>query len=199
MIDNFERLLNEALDVGSDPAAIQQALALVSEITTAEEHIKALKDQLGEMGESLCGAVSLELRKLLPKVEARLTREGCTFAYKARSITLTPDFANNMWIIKSGPKSKDKAFVSQLNGDTVKLPLEKYREVVKAIGELFVGKYMTLRGGKIAPPSPEEAEIPDDAIDAAVQAPEANGPTPPAGRRIEIKGVSKTPGGANYV
>lgn len=200
MTDNFERLLNEAMDVGSNPAEIQQALSLVSEIKTTEDHLKQLKEQLAEQGEALCAAVSLELRKLLPKMEVRLSKGGCTFAYKARALTLVPNFDENVWVIKPGPSPKDRALLSQLPGESLKLPLEKYKDVVQAIAKLFVGKYMTLRGGKVeAPvPSPEEAELPDQAIDAAVQAAEPVGPQPPAGRRVEIKGVSKTPGGAQY-
>ena len=172
MISDFEQLLNEAIEDGTDPDQIQSALNLVQTIRTAEAQIMTMKEQLSGMGEELCAAAARELRKLLPRMEAKLNRSGCTFTYKSRSISIAPNFEEGAWTVQPGPSKNDKGLLSKVNPADLNVSLDKYKELVRVIGQIFAGRYKTLQGGKVEPyaPPPDADEVPDEAIDQALNA-----------------------------
>jgi hypothetical protein len=197
MVDKFDYLLNEALDeIGSDPDKVSSALNTLDEIEVAENYVKELKERLETQREDLCAGVAAELKKLLPKMEVRLSGGGCTFSYRARSLSIKPDFKNKVWLLEAGPTSRDKSLANKLS-DMSDTPLIDWRLLITQIAEVFVGRYKTLQGGNVE--LPEKPEITDDAIDLELgKLSAADSPAPPAGPAIQKRGVSKSAGSVDY-
>ncbi len=192
MIDNFERLLNEAISVGVDSSAIRDVLTLVDKLKTTKALVAEMEEELAGNGETLCAVIAHEVRKLLSKVETKLSRNGCTLTYKARSVTISPNFETATWTVTPGGSARDKQLLAPAADKISDLPLDQYPELARVLAQLFVGRYKTLQGGKVGPyetpTTPEEDEVPDSAIDQAVEdsagdmpepaTPEGDAPTP---------------------
>lgn len=195
----FDRLLNEAIDSSVGATGDSKTLDdLLDEITEAESYLESLRSQLDGKVEELCATVSAELKKLLPKVDAKLSRGSVIFSYYSRSVGVRPDIKDGSWKVEAGPGARDRAMVSKFAKEWDDTPIGEWHELVQALAQVFVGNYKTLQGGKVdLPEEPVEDEIPDDAIDKAIDNVGATSPAPPTGRAVEKKGTTK-PGTETY-
>lgn len=205
--DEFDSYLYEAIDNvidGKEPKVTSDAdgvSALLDEIKAAEDHVKSLTDQLDGKVEEMCAAVTTELRRLLPKVDAKLSNGGVIFSYYSRSVGIRPDLKERVWNIEPGEGARARAMGRALASDWDGTPLGEWKTLVNAIAEALVEKYKTLQGGNVELPEPEEEEekgISDEDIDRALDNVGAESPTPVNSRPVERKGDSKSPGSTYY-
>ena len=208
-MDNREldRMLYEAIDNvidGKEPMSSEAdgVTALLDEIKSAEDHLKSLTDQLNGRVEELCAAVTTELKRLLPKVDAKLSGGGVIFSYYSRSVGVRPDLDERVWNVEPGDGARAKAMGRALATDWDGTPLGDWKGLVNAVAEALVEKYKTLQGGKVEVPEPEEEEkkdgISDEDIDRAIDNVGAESPTPVNSRPVDRKGDSKSPGSTYY-
>ncbi len=198
----FDRLLREAIDNSIGGQSDDKSLDdILSEIRAAESYIDSLKGQLEGKFAELSATLSAELKKLLPKVDAKLGRGSVIFSYYSRSVGVRPDMKDGTWKVESGPGARDRAMVRKFADEWDGTPLSDWKELAHAIAEIFVGNYKTLQGGKVELPTEEEVqtELPDEMIDQALDTVDTGATSPPPvnGRAIERKGTS-LPGKTYY-
>jgi hypothetical protein len=167
MADRFNHALSEAI---GDLLNKEGVSSTVSSLKNARDVLKQHEEAAGSKRDEINAHMALEMRKLLPRVEVSF-RDGITFKYKSRSITLMPDFETGSWVVAPGSDTPgDRRFfklIESLSGT----PLEQWKDVLTKIAQRFVQHYRTLQGGKVAMPvdEPATSSIPDETVEAAVE------------------------------
>lgn len=209
--DEFDAMLYEAIDEvidgkeAPDVSGADSVTALLDEIKTAEDHLKSLTQKLDGQVEELCATVTTELKRLLPKVDAKLSKGGVIFSYFSRSVGLRPDLEERVWRVEPIEDSaRARAMGRALAGDWDGTALGDWKGLVNAIAETLVQKYKTLQGGQVDVPEekdePKKKKKPlsDEDIDSAIDNVGAESPTPVNSNAVERKGGSKSPGSTYY-
>lgn len=177
----FERKLHEEieqLEPTQVNSHVEAAQAANSALREAEAALDGLRQNLARSVEAINADLAVAVRNLLPKVSVNLADGKCNITYRSKSLVMRPDLDRGKWSVESNDAGKT---FSRQYMHYLKLS-EEPAELAEAIGDYFVGQYLTLqdKGSHIEQADAEFVEPPPEST-----------PMPPAGRPVQQKGTQE--------
>lgn len=197
--DLFESLLSEAIEGKVDPQENSDIINTLEKLEEAKRLVATLEGELSKRKDKLSASLCVEIRGLNPKLETKITGNGCVVKYDRKSLLIRPDFSKSdsgtaaSWVITAGPDAADRELLSRIKAadEDLRMPLSAYQDVAKRVVSLFAAYFRRIANSGHEPyqrkpeTTPEESQVPDEAIDSALR--QANTKDQPATPQPDTK------------
>lgn len=149
-MNKFNQTLTEALETLLAKEGVGSA---VSQLKRAREAYEKENSKIEDLRNEINSRLAVEMKKILSDMGMKVAkywsfiiRDGITFKYRSRSISLNPNFENSTWEISPGSESVgDIKFYKRVK-DLDGCDLSNWRELLTGIAEEFRENYKSLQG-----------------------------------------------------